>query len=51
MSEKYNPRVIESKSQSFWRENSTFKSEIKTEKDKYYILEIIILMMMIKLST
>ncbi len=39
MSEKYNPRVIESKWQSFWRESNTFKSEMNTEKEKYYILE------------
>ena len=38
MSEKYNPRAIESKWQSYWRNNGTFKSELDT-KEKYYILE------------
>ena len=39
MSEKYNPRAIESKWQSYWRNNGTFKSELDTAKEKYYILE------------
>ena len=39
MSEKYNPRVIESKWQSYWRDNKTFKSELDTKKEKYYVLE------------
>ncbi len=39
MSEKYNPRAIESKWQSYWRENNTFKSELNTAKEKYYVLE------------
>ena len=39
MSEKYNPRAIESKWQSYWRNNNTFKSELNTEKEKYYVLE------------
>jgi len=39
MSEKYNPRAIESKWQSYWRKNNTFKSEVNKEKEKYYVLE------------
>ena len=39
MSEKYNPRSIEVKWQKYWRENSTFKSEVNHKKEKYYILE------------
>ena len=39
MSEKYNPRAIESKWQSYWRNNKTFKSELDTKKEKYYVLE------------
>ena len=39
MSEKYNPRAIESKWQSYWRNNNTFKSELDTAKEKYYVLE------------
>ena len=39
MSEKYNPRTIEAKWQSFWIKNSTFKSELDSKKEKYYILE------------
>ncbi len=39
MSEKYNPRAIESKWQAYWRENNTFKSELDTAKEKYYVLE------------
>ena len=32
MSEKYNPRSIEVKWQKYWRENSTFKSEVNHKK-------------------
>ena len=39
MSEKYNPRAIESKWQSYWRDNNTFKSELDKKREKYYILE------------
>ena len=39
MSEKYNPRAIESKWQSYWHNNKTFKSELDTKKEKYYVLE------------
>ena len=39
MSEKYNPKVIEKKWQSFWGENKSFKSEVNPSKEKYYILE------------
>ena len=39
MSEKYNPRAIESKWQSYWRNNNTFKSELNKKKEKYYVLE------------
>lgn len=39
MSEKYNPRAIESKWQSYWHKNNTFKSELNKNKEKYYILE------------
>ena len=37
MSEKYNPRSIETKWQNFWRDNEILKSDLK--KKKYYILE------------
>ena len=36
MSEKYNPRVIETKWQTFWKENKIFKSDLDTKKEKYY---------------
>ena len=39
MSEKYNPRIIEKKWQSYWDENNVFKSEVNEKKEKYYILE------------
>ena len=39
MSEKYNPRIIEKKWQSYWDENNIFKSEVNEKKEKYYILE------------
>ena len=39
MSEKYNPRIIEKKWQSYWDENNIFKSEVNKKKEKYYILE------------
>ena len=39
MSEKYNPRIIEKKWQSYWDKNNIFKSEINKKKEKYYILE------------
>ncbi len=39
MSEKYNPKVIEKKWQSFWEDNEIFKSEVNKYKKKYYILE------------
>ena len=39
MSEKYNPRTIETKWQSYWSENKTFHSELDPKKKKYYILE------------
>ena len=39
MSEKYNPKIIEKKWQSFWSEHETFKSIIDRDKEKYYILE------------
>ena len=34
MSEKYNPRTIEAKWQSFWIKNSTFKSELSNQLNK-----------------
>mgnify|MGYP001187967693 CR=1 FL=1 len=39
MSEKYNPRSIETKWQNFWRDNEIFKSDLDLKKEKYYILE------------
>ena len=39
MSEKYNPKVIEKKWQSYWEENKIFESKIIPSKEKYYILE------------
>ncbi|MEC8497204.1 MAG: leucine--tRNA ligase, partial [Pseudomonadota bacterium] len=39
MSEKYNPKVIEKKWQSFWNENKSFESQVNPSKEKYYILE------------
>jgi len=39
MSEKYNPKIIEKKWQSFWSENETFKSIVNKDIEKYYILE------------
>ena len=39
MSEKYNPKVIENKWQSYWSEHKLFESQIIEGKKKYYILE------------
>mgnify|MGYP001268639356 CR=1 FL=1 len=39
MSEKYNPKVVEKKWQSFWSEHKLFESHIIRDKKKYYILE------------
>ena len=39
MSEKYNPRSIEKKWQSYWQDNKVFESQVNTNKKKYYILE------------
>ena len=39
MSEKYNPKIIEKKWQSFWSENESYKSTVDKNKEKYYILE------------
>ena len=39
MTEKYNPRVIENKWQSYWKENNTFESKVDLKKEKYYVLE------------
>ena len=39
MSEKYNPKVIEKKWQSYWSDNKLFESQIIKDKKKYYILE------------
>ena len=39
MSEKYNPKIIEKKWQSYWSENKLFESKVIKDKEKYYILE------------
>ena len=39
MSEKYNPKVIEKKWQTFWDSQKLFESQVKKDKKKYYILE------------
>ena len=39
MSEKYNPKVIEKKWQSYWVQQKLFESQIIKDKKKYYILE------------
>ncbi len=39
MSEKYNPKIIEKKWQSYWSDKRVFESSIKKDKKKYYILE------------
>ena len=39
MSEKYNPRVIEKKWQSFWTDNNLFASKVIKGQKKYYVLE------------
>ena len=39
MSEKYNPKVIEKKWQSFWDHKKIYESKINNKKNKYYILE------------
>ena len=39
MQKEYNHKQIEWKWQKFWFENNVFKSEIKSEKQKYYILD------------
>ena len=39
MSSKYNPRVIEQKWQKIWQEQNSFQSSVKTDKEKFYILE------------
>ncbi len=35
----YNFRAIEQKWQTYWRENKTYKTEINTDKPKYYVLD------------
>ena len=39
MSSRYNHKVIEKKWQKIWSENNVFKTSIKSEKKKYYVLE------------
>lgn len=39
MQKKYDPRAIERKWQSYWKENKTFKSEVDPGRLKYYILD------------
>jgi leucyl-tRNA synthetase len=39
MSEKYNPKVIEKKWQSFWEDEKVFESTVNPSQEKYYILE------------
>jgi leucyl-tRNA synthetase len=36
---KYNPNEIEAKWQKYWAENQTFAAENKSEKPKYYVLD------------
>ena len=36
---RFNHKKIELKWQKFWKENKTFRAEIKTKKPKYYILD------------
>ena len=35
----YNFREVEKKWQQYWKENKTFKTENKSEKPKYYVLD------------
>ncbi|MAJ81325.1 MAG: leucine--tRNA ligase [Legionellales bacterium] len=35
----YNPETIEKKWQNFWSQNKTFKTDINTNKPKYYVLD------------
>ena len=35
----YNFRAIEQKWQTYWRDNKTYKTEINTDKPKYYVLD------------
>lgn len=35
----YNPKEIEPKWQKFWAENKTFKADSKSDKPKYYVLD------------
>jgi leucyl-tRNA synthetase len=37
--QKYDYKRIEAKWQKYWKENKTFKSEINSEKQKYYVLD------------
>ena len=37
--DRYNFKIIEKKWQNFWEKNNSFKSEINTERKKYYCLE------------
>ena len=37
----YNFREIEPKWQNFWKENKTFKAEIREDKPKYYVLDML----------
>ena len=39
MSEKYNPKVIEKKWQTFWDDQKLFESRVNQDQKKYYILE------------
>ncbi|OGN55394.1 MAG: leucine--tRNA ligase [Chlamydiae bacterium RIFCSPHIGHO2_12_FULL_44_59] len=39
MKKKYDPKVIERKWQKIWKERKTFRSEVDSQKQKYYILD------------
>ena len=39
MSEKYNPKIIEKKWQTYWSDNDLYRCEVDEKKSKYYILE------------
>tara|TARA_Y100000768_G_scaffold203584_1_gene153178 strand:- start:5536 stop:8094 length:2559 start_codon:yes stop_codon:yes gene_type:complete len=39
MIEKYNPKVIEKKWQSYWSDQKVYESNIDLSKEKYYVLE------------
>ena len=39
MEERYDPKTIEEKWQTYWEESKIFKTEVDESKEKFYLLE------------